>query len=153
METPSTADWVRPQEFHGISTEVTETESSRLRLSILGCKDMRSYTFLYMLAPIIKERYWSAVNPLSSRPLPMVAPTAPRRLRIFPVIHRDMDSIMRVPIITPPKTMALRTRNIVGSIPMNPDVDTRSLNARSGVSNDRPWTSIVMTEASKAKAG
>lgn len=50
-------DCVIPHEFHGISTDVTETESSIERPNSLGSSPNFLYRFLNRLAVIMIERY------------------------------------------------------------------------------------------------
>ena len=125
MATPSTVDCVTPQEFHGISTDVTEMESSRARLNKRGSKPFLIYRLRKRLPPRIRERYWSPVQALRNNPLPTVAPTVCRSVWILLVNVVVIDPSMPVPVRVPPNSIAHNTREIVGSIPATPPVATR----------------------------
>lgn len=110
MATPSTVDCVMPQEFHGIRTEVTETESSMERPNRRGSSPNFLYRFLNRLAVIIIDRYWSPVQLFMNKPEPTVVLTADD-VFLTPFRHeRVMLESMPVPSITPPNTIALRIK-------------------------------------------
>ena len=110
VATPSTVDCVIPQEFQGISTDVTETESSIERPNNRGSSPNFIYKFLNRLAVMMIDRYWSPVQLFMNNPEPTVVVTA-EDVFLTPFKHDFVrDDSMPVPSITPPKIIAQRIR-------------------------------------------
>lgn len=143
MATPSTVDWVSPHEFHGISTEVTEVESSIERLNSLGSSPLRLYRLRYRLPFNIIDRYWSPVHPLSINPVAIVVVTVLRDELIRLVMECVMRDNIPEPIRTPPNIIALSIRYMVGNIPFIPPVDMRESSVGSPVVSDVSVTSSL----------
>ena len=110
MATPNTVDWVTPQEFQGINTDVTEMESSSERLRSRGSSLFFLYKFRKRFPHNNIERYWSPVQQLMNNPLPTVAETVCRRECILVVNALVIVPSILVPINMPPKVMAQSTR-------------------------------------------
>lgn len=110
VDTPKTVDWVTPHEFQGISTEVTEIESSSVRLRACGFNLFLRNELRYIFAPIIMDTYWSPVHELRNNPLPTVAPMSECERRNREVMAWVMVPTIPVPIIAPPNIMAASTR-------------------------------------------
>ena len=74
----------------------------------------------------MSARYWSAVQQLSAKPEQAVAPTMLVRRRRRRVKAPAIEASMPVPSIAAPKTIAHSTRQIVGTMPIRPEVAARS---------------------------
>lgn len=67
MLTPRTVACVIPQEFHGINTDVTVTESSTVRLRSRLSNPLFLYSSLKRFPVSMMDRYWSAVQVLKKK--------------------------------------------------------------------------------------
>lgn len=76
MLTPRTVACVIPQEFHGINTDVTVTESSTVRLRSRLSNPLFLYSSLKRFPVSMMDRYWSAVQVLKKSPEATVEHTA-----------------------------------------------------------------------------
>ena len=134
VATPNTVDCTIPQEFQGMSTEVTVDESTNDRLSSRPSKPNFSYTPLNNRLERMIEMYWSEVVVLNNTPAPTVAATAD----VVRFTKRKnscvSESSMRLPVITPPKHMAQSMSQIVSIIPPMPRVAISSFTAGTPVS-------------------
>ncbi len=129
-------DWVAPQVFHGIRTEVTVPESSGERLSNSGLKPMSRNFLAYILPGMTIDRYWSEAVMLKKRHVATVEPTSVPALWTnfirFPVIVFSMPQASMMP----PKTIAHIMSQTVLSMPAIPRVHISSSTEGSPVVTD-----------------
>lgn len=72
VETPSMADWVAPHVFHGIKTEVTVAESSKVLLKLTFAKLFFLNALLNILPGTRIDKYWSDTVKLNNTHVPEV---------------------------------------------------------------------------------
>ena len=122
-------DCVMPQVVHGISTEVTVTESSVVRLSRRLSNPRCLYTSLNISLFRMMAINWSAVQMFKDNPDTTVEATMLVRPRMKCKKIRVMLSSMPLADMAPPKHMAQMISQIVFIIPAIPRVETREFRA------------------------
>ena len=118
-----------PQVVHGISTEVTVTESSVVRLSRRLSNPRCLYTSLNISLFRMMAMNWSAVQMFKDNPDTTVEATMLVRPRMKCKKIRVMLSSMPLADMAPPKHMAQMISQIVFIIPAIPRVETREFKA------------------------
>ena len=122
--TPRTVACVIPQEFHGINTDVTVTESSTVRLRSRLSNPLFLYSSLKRFPVSMMDRYWSAVQVLKKSPEATVEHTALFGLRTKRTKTSVMLRIIPLADMTPPKHMAHIMSQMVSIMPRIPRVAT-----------------------------